>query len=220
VHHSARPRSRRRRACAIVWISKLRFLRFVFLLALLLVGCSGGGSASSTTWPTPLPGQWATAFGENALAGTTFDMPGPPGIHYVYTPANGLAPGKTMTLTYTLTGDATFRPDDASDINPPTISLFIWQAGDNLTCAGAYAGYRQFLVTRLNLQFGTHTVSAVIEPADWTGCYPGEAASAFTEAVANAAYMGFTFSGQYFAGHGVDVVSGSATFTINSFTVH
>jgi hypothetical protein len=186
----------------------------------LLAGCSGGsGGTSSTTWPTPSPGQWATAFGEKAIIGTTFNMPGPPGIHYVYTPAKSLAIGKTMTLTYTLTGNATFKPSDASDINPPTISLFIWRAGDNLTCAGTYAGYRQFLVARSNLQFGTHTVSAVIEPANWTGCYGGEVASAFTEAVANAAYMGFTLSGQYFAGHGVDVVSGSATFTIDSFSV-
>jgi hypothetical protein len=67
---------------------------------------------------------------------------------------------------------------------------------------------------RFNNQY---TVSVVIDAANWQGCGPN--AAYFNKAVANAAYMGFTLSSQYFAGHGVDVASGSATFTINSFTV-
>lgn len=188
------------------------------LLLLLLSGCGGGGSSSSSSgFPYPAAGQWAVAYGaQNTVIGApSYYMPKAPGTHYVYTPASGLALGKTMTLTYTLTETAgtVLTHDDPADIDPPTVSLFIWQAGDNLSCAGAYAGYRQFLIARPNLTAGTHTVSAAITAANWTGCYPGESAAAFNSAVAGAAYMGFTLSGQYFAGHGVDVASGSATLS-------
>lgn len=203
----------------------MKRLLLITLALGLLAGCSNsGGNSSATSYPTPGSGQWAVAFGaqNTIINGNSYALPLAPGTHYVYTAASGLALGKTVTLTYTLTGNATLVPDQNGDPPPPTISLFIWERGDDLTCSTTGAmttNYRQF-GGKQNLQTGTHTLSAVIAESNFTGCYPNDnSVSGFDQAVANAAYMGFTLSGQDFAGHGVDVTSGSATLTINSYTV-
>ena len=41
----------------------------------------------------------------------------------------------------------------------------------------------------------------------------------FAAALKHAAYAGASFSGKYFAGHGVWTTSGSAVFTIKSYTI-
>lgn len=193
-------------------------------LAFALAACSSSGpspsSGSSTTWPMPAGGQWASGFGQNPTAnlGTTYTISGGQGMHYVYTPAPAnLKTASSMTLTFTLSGNATWIIEDPSDTGPPMVDLFIWEAGDNLSCAGTYDNYRVFSGPRVQLQNGTYTLTAPLTQANWHNCY-GQAAG-LSQAIGGAAYVGYTFGGQDFDGHGVGVASGTATFTLNSFTI-
>jgi hypothetical protein len=225
------------------WIS----IAFAFLAfgsgCTILNSCTSSGAVTANPYEgcaafnyycaDPGEGQWATAFGQNpGIVGTSFAMQGGNGTHYVYTKAVGLAVGKTMTLNYTISGSGTLT-SVPNDTDPPTISLFIWKKGDNLSCglasnnqppstAGPLQYYRQFLVARPALVIGSpQTVSAQITATNWGACFGENAGqtAGFAQAVSNAAYMGFTLGGRSFAGHGVFLKSGSLTFTINSFMI-
>ena len=58
-----------------------------------------------------------------------------------------------------------------------------------------------------------------LDPNVRTNCFGKTDLAGFTAALANELGLGFTFGGASFYGHGVYLSSGTATFTINSFTV-
>jgi hypothetical protein len=204
------------------------------LLALLLAGCSSGGGSSGYNIPTPSVGQWVDFGGnEPTITGNSFNfgVGGSIIAGYFYTKfAKTPQVGQTLTLNYTLTANpanpAWVQAPNGGDINPPTIHLFLWRAGDNLSCSGngptgiPYAQYRLF-AGRTPLVVGANqTISVKLDPSLWPGCFAADSTAAqFTDLLNNLAGVGFTVGGQYFAGHGVYLSSGSATFTINSFTV-
>jgi hypothetical protein len=146
-------------------------------------------------------------------------------VNYLYTkPTLALTQGQNFTLNYSIDGTATFGVADPKDVPPAAIRLFIWEAGDNLSGVGAYAYYRWWCSSRINLTFGDNqSFSCVIDGAKWTSVFGksgtnSEASQAgFAQALKNAAYVGVTFGGQMFAGHGVWMTSGSATFTIKGY---
>jgi hypothetical protein len=57
-------------------------------------------------------------------------------------PPAPLAIGKTITLDYSINGNATLGVADPKDIPPATIDFFIWERGDNLSGVGQYEFYR------------------------------------------------------------------------------
>ena len=66
---------------------------------------------------------------------------------------------------------------------------------------------------------GPSTFSVTLHDiAEWTGVF-GSNAALFSSALANVSGVGFVFGGGCFSGHGVAVSSGSARFTLNSYTV-
>src|SRR5262249_35407993 len=76
-------------------------------------------------------------------------------VNYVYTrPTVALAQGQTFTLNYSVDGNATFGVADSDDVTPATIRLFIWKATDNLSGVGAYAYYRWWCSSSMNVTFG------------------------------------------------------------------
>jgi hypothetical protein len=211
------------------------------LLGALLIIWLTGGQRSSNPEPGPynIPvadvGQWAgfgtgTGNNEPTIKNGAFTFPAQASgssVNYVYTkPAAALAQGQTFALNYSVDGDATFGVADSKDVPPAAIRLFIWEANDNLGGAGAYAYYRWWCSSPINLTFGDNqTLSCVIDGAKWTSVFgesgTNSAASqaGFAQALKNVAYVGVTFGGQMFAGHGVWTTSGNATFTINSITI-
>lgn len=205
--------------------------RAILLFSLLLAGCNSGGGSSPPTspiagWPAPAPGQWSSGLYAQVVTpnlGTSFAIPGGNGLHYVYTPAPAnLKTASTMTLTYTISGNATFGINDPHDSPPPQIDLFIWQAGDNLSCEGSYVNDRQFSNARSPVANGTYTLTVPLTQSAWHNCLgnsPNAATPDLAQAIHSAAYVGFALGGADFDGHGVYVSSGSATFTINSFSV-
>jgi hypothetical protein len=180
---------------------------------------------------TPLESAFVHAGLESRLPKPVKDNPcyEPPGwansgssVNYVYTkPSVALTQGQTFMLNHSVDGNATFGIADSRDVPPPAMRLFIWEAGDNLSGAGAYAYYRWWCSSPINLTFGDdQTLSCVIDGAQWTSVF-GESGTnstaskaGFVQALKTAAYVGVTFGGQMFAGHCVWTTSGNATFTL------
>jgi len=143
-------------------------------------------------------------------------------ISYVEIPHTPINVGGTFTLTYTVNGvDPVFNCDSPGNLigAPATIRLFLHQAGDDLSGVGAYQYYRQFSNTAIPLSLGTYTISVPLTTDQWTAVYPPNTDAGFATACANLGSLGFVLGGGYFAGHGVCVTSGSATLTIDSYSV-
>ena len=96
--------------------------------------------------PTPAVGQWVD-FGstEPKINGNQFTFPTDTSATagYFYTkPVGAVAPSMTVTLNYTVTGSSDFeqtpQSGQANDVNPATITLFLWRQGNDLSCNGAF----------------------------------------------------------------------------------
>jgi hypothetical protein len=184
----------------------------------------GGAGSSSITIPIPIAGQWLDFGGnEPAISGGAFTFPGPSGVAgYFYTkPPATIAQGGTVTLVYSIEGSTpVWGVSDPNDVPPATMHLFLWRSGDDLSCNDAMASYRFWAASGVTLKLGDNqTLTSVLDPSVWTNCYGQHDTSGFAGALANAMGIGFTFGGQNFAGHGVYLSRGSATFKVNSYTV-
>lgn len=190
---------------------------YLIALALLLTSCGGGGGGSPAPVSQPLPNSWVGLYGTapvNPDGSLTFGEP-----HYVVKAAPPLAQGQTITIKFRVDGTGTLVPSDGGS-KQALLRLFLWERGDNLSCAGAYQEFRIWSggVPLIPGQAGS--LSVVIDPANWTDCYGQHPnAQAFAMLLANAYAVGYTFGGS-FAGHGVDVTNGTATFTLLSFTIN
>jgi hypothetical protein len=211
------------------------------LLALLITWLTsygvGGNNPEPGRYNIPVAGvgQWAdfgtgTGTKEPRIMNGAFTFPAQASgssVNYVYTkPSVALAQGQTFTLNYSVDGNATFGVADSDDVPPAAIRLFIWKAGDNLSGSGAYVYHRWWCSSRIDLTFGDkQTFSCVLDGAKWTSVF-GESGTTsaasqvgFAQALKNAAYVGLTFGGQRFAGHGVWTTSGNARFTIIGISI-
>jgi hypothetical protein len=184
-------------------------------------------TTGNTLWviPTPAVGQWVD-FGstEPKIDGNQFTFPTDTSATagYFYTkPVGAVAPSMTVTLNYTVTGSSDFEQTphgQASDVNPATITLFLWRQGDDLSCNGAFASYRLWAAKR-NLVIGNNqTLSAPLVAGSWTNCWGKTDPIGFGGTLQNLLGIGFTFGGQNFNGHGV-YNPGGAGFIIEGFTV-
>jgi hypothetical protein len=204
-----------------------QFLIAPYLSLIVLISACwifGGAVSSSSTIPIPTAGQWVD-FGRNepAISSGAFTFPGPGGVAgYFYTkPPATIARDQTVTLVYSIDGSTpVWGVSDTTDVPPATMHLFLWRSGDDLSCNGAFASYRFWAGAGVQLKLGDNqSLSAVLDPNLWTNCYGQHDANGFAGALSNAMGIGFTFGGQNFAGHGVYLTSGSATFKVNSYTV-
>lgn len=222
---------------------------FLLSLCLLVAGCSGsnplssilGGSSSGA--PSP-PTQWTLWFspGVSLGGGPSFNFPtwvsscpGPtgfnqtcPAVHYLVNapPAPPLV-GKTITMKFTITGNNpawnynNIEQDGNTCVNPANVRFFLQRSGDDWSGTGQFAYYRWWSPS-IPLALGTYTLTVPItEAGGWTDVSGDSSAGAgsFDLAANNPSAIGMTFGGGCFAGHGVDLTGGSASFTINSFTV-
>jgi hypothetical protein len=196
-------------------------------LVLTVTGVINGLSASSI--PVPKVEQWVDfGAGSPRVNGNSFDFPtnssGAAGYFYTKLPAKA---GQTLTLNYSITGNnpvwQQHPQPSGTDSNPAFLTLFVWRTGDDLACGQngpPTASYRMWYPKRNILQLGVNQVLSVpLDPNVWTNCFGKTDPAGFTAALADELGLGFTFGGASFYGHGVYLSSGTATFTINSFTV-
>lgn len=155
---------------------------------------------------------WTFVYSKN-IAGdpANFTFPQVDGVHYVCKAAQGIAMGKTITMTFSISGDGALLVADKTDTTPATVRLFLW---------GQTVNDRWWGDVKTNLTTGDHTVSILIDPAHWTGVggTPTVVQAPFPTVISNPYAMGYTFGGQSFAGHGV-YANGNVRFTLKSYVV-
>lgn len=216
--------------------------------ALSLVGC--GVNSTQMAIPAPAVGQWVDFGGNepviNQGASPSWNFPccdGSVVAGYFYTNL-GVVPkvGQTLTINFSVDGSnpvwvqaPASGGNSETDINPPTLHVFLWRKNDKLSCVatnvtyapdghtvisrnGGYADYRLF-AGRTPLVIGDNqTISVTLDAATFTNCW-GSHPLAIGDELNDLVGVGVTFGGQWFAGHAVYLSNGSATFKINSITV-
>jgi hypothetical protein len=149
--------------------------------------------------------------------------------HYISRANGPLQPGQTITCRFRITGNGEFVASDPAEGPPCHVSLFFERAGDDRGDVVQYQFYRWFSHARAELTGAAeYTVSSELVQDQWgpvggdgASNDPNLAAAGFADAMANAAVVGFTFGGQYFAGHGISVKpgTGAASFTLLDFSI-
>jgi hypothetical protein len=196
-----------------------------FALAFLLA-CSASANHNdvppATEWQIgPVINGRSSSPGMPQKTGDTFDIPAcrKGEVHYVTKKIKGRLTG-SMTLTYTIEAspDAVFVAADGG--TPGRIALHFQRKGDDWSARGKYAGYRWYSLNRPLIAPGTHTISIPLDLAHWGAVLAsGRTQALFDAAKAKPHRLGFTFGGTGNAGHGVCLSSGTARFTVKSFSV-
>lgn len=208
------------------WI-EISLWAVTLFLAMLLIGCNDNPIGCNPSQPNaPPPNYWFNfgKCGANYIVGPQFIIPAQSSgqvAGYVYEAPPALAIGQTITLNYSVNGYGALGINDPKDIQPASITLFIWEKGDDLQDPQ----HRWWCPTRGSLVMGMNQVLSCTIGEQWTNVNGGAAFAdgqwnpGFIQALGNAFGVGFTFGGAYFYGHGVYTTTGQITFTINSYTV-
>jgi len=159
-----------------------------------------------------------------------------PSLNYLYTPnGNGWRKGKenfsrasylSLTLNMQTTGPVVFNYAIDSDnvcVYPAHVRPFIWQWN------GEEQGYDRWWAQdpySYELGPGAATITVPLQPQYWSSVY-GElgnssaaAEAGFEQALKYPEYVGVTFGGGCFFGHGVTLTGGTAQFQITSYSIH
>ena len=147
-------------------------------------------------------------------------------VNYVTTPVNAAitAAGLTMTFRIETTGVPVFQyalnPNNTCT-NPAAVRLFIQRQGDTLEADHEF--YRWWSKAAAKLTAGTVTLTVPLMPDQWmsvlgkAGNLDQIATAGFHAALRNVGNIGMTFGGGCFAGHGVNISSGTARFSLTNY---
>ncbi len=182
---------------------------YAICCALFVLGCNEDSP------PRPVaPGSWFNQYGQvtvDAAGNFTFGEP-----HYVVKAAPPLSAGQTMSIRFSIVGQAGLAPTDSAP--PARLRLYIQQAGDNSSCAGDFQHYRIWSHDVIITAPGEFTLSANLIASDWTDCYAQHLTpERFATLLSNPVVVGFTFGGD-FAGHGVRATA-PVYFVLREFKV-
>lgn len=159
--------------------------------------------------PSPDPGgAWSFAFPASGHVG------------YVQTPFNATAMLHTVSVTFRVESDRPqFRIIDPSDHLPATVHLFFEIQNDN----GADANGRWW-ATESGYDLGSQDNSTIrfvvpLTPDQWSNVEGQYDPTSFYNALSNIGWIGMTFGGQSFFGHGVGLRNGDAKYILIDLVV-
>jgi len=168
-----------------------------------------------------------------AGGGIQLTFPNVDGPNYLLAVPKSIVPTSSISadVSVQITGNPTFDYRTAPNntcISPAKAHLFIQRAGDNYSGAGSYEFYRYWNNTEQGayvLAGGSATISGdLTNLSDWIdvdGVIAEKNPLAFKAALSDLGYVGITFGGGCFYGHGVfvDPKTGTATFTVSRFSL-
>jgi hypothetical protein len=170
-------------------------------------------SAGVPSSPTPdANGAWAFEFPDDASGGH---------VNYVQTPFQMTTLLHNVTVTFVVkSSGAQYSVLDPTDHPPATVHLFFEQRDDVLIDPDGrwWAGASEY---DLGSEDG-QTMQFVIPltPDQWTNVDGQSNSEGFYNSLQNIGWIGLTFGGQYFWGHGVAMSGGSAQFVLLSLQVN
>lgn len=142
-------------------------------------------------------------------------------VNYVQTPFNATTPPQSVTITFEVESDAPeYVVVDPTDHPPATVRLFFEQQNDDLSNPNGrwWAGASLYNLGSQDNQ--TLTLTVPFTSGQWSNVDGKFDAQAFSAALKNVGWVGMTFGGQYFAGHGVALSGGSAKYILINYSVN
>jgi hypothetical protein len=214
------------------WLDKGRYAYPLFItvgliLWCFLTGCGGGESVTApatTTLSMDAPA-WSFRYSPGMSkhptpaigSGWQFDFPQQDGVHYLTTPFTAAVLGKTITVTSQVIGDPVYAwHDDECKGSPATAHIMVEQQGDDLIKGSG----RWWYGVPVPLTVGPPTtVVAPIVQGRWTNVYGEFDPVGFDEAMTHPGFVGLTFGGGCFYGHGVWLQAGASRMIVRDFTI-
>lgn len=155
----------------------------------------------------------------------SFDLPNlglPPSlghVNYVQTPFQTTTTPQEVSITFRIESNLpTYDVMDGTDIAPATFHIFFEQQNDDLIDPDgrwwAHGGYQ--LGSQDNQ---TITLTVPFSYNHWSNVYGYTDPQRFATSWQNVGWVGVTFGGQYFWGHGVAMGAGSARFVLINFQI-
>jgi len=142
-------------------------------------------------------------------------------VNYVQTPFSTTSTPTEMAVTFKVEATAAqYVVIDPDDKVPATVRLFWEQQGDDLTNPNG-RWWAHASLYNLGSQDGqTLTVTVPFTSDQWSNVNGQFDAQAFSAALQNIGWVGMTFGGQYFAGHGVALSAGSAKYILIDYRIN
>lgn len=155
--------------------------------------------------------------------GWQIQLPGPAGnLQYVQVPFTAVATPKQVTVTFEVVSKNPRYNGviDPKCSDPATFHLMLERRGDNGT-----QDYYRWWADAGGYVFGSadnqeHTITVPLTPDQWSSVYGHHDAAQFAATLGNLNAVGLTFGGTGGCwGHGMNLLSGSGTFELISYTV-
>ena len=176
------------------------------------------------------PQDWYFFHGDNmplhplpdATGAWSFSFPHPDGhVNYLQTQFNATEVLHNVTIVFRIESDAPqYKVLDPTDHPPATVHLFFEQKNDDLRNLNGrwWATWSQY---NLGAPDNT-TIRFVIPltPDQWSNVHGQRNPASFYAALANVGWIGMTFGGQSFFGHGVALSGGTAKYVLVDFSVN
>lgn len=198
-----------------------------------LVGGSSGPPDVSPAEPNVVslnPNEWYIFYSAgipehpsvSSGAAWSFAFPMEPGhVNYVETPFQTTETPTSVTITFRVESSAPqYVVTDPTDIPPATFRLMIEQQGDDLADPNGRWWDDDFIYNLGSEDNQTLTVTVLLTSNNWSNVDGQQDASAFAAALKNIGWVGVTFGGQYFAGHGAALSGGSAQFVLINYQIN
>lgn len=189
-----------------------------------LVGQWNPGDTSVESWLF----QWSPGMPQSPITsgyGFTFTFPTVDGVHYITRkPWTALTTKVVVKGTLSFMGSPIFQLKEACD-GRAQARVYFQRTGDDWGGQGDMQYYRWWYTKPIELmQVGDFELTALLSDREnWISVFGQNAATAsayFEQAIANMDRIGLTFGGSCGGyGHGVFVTGGTATFTVQSYTV-
>lgn len=141
-------------------------------------------------------------------------------VNYVQTPFQTTETPQNVTITFKVESNAPqYVVVDPTDHPPATVRLFIEQQNDDLSNPNG-RWWADASIYNLGSQDNqTITFNVPLTSDQWTNVDGQQDPQAFSAALENIGWVGMTFGGQFFAGHGVSLAGGSAKYILIDFRV-
>jgi len=141
-------------------------------------------------------------------------------VNYIESPFQATIPLHSVSVVFKVESEAPqYVVMDTTDHLPATCRLMIEQQNDNMSDPNGrwWANASIYNLGSQDNQIISFTIPFTSD--QWTNVIGQANASAFAAALSNIGWVGITFGGQYFAGHGVAIRGGSSKFVLISYSV-
>jgi len=169
-------------------------------------------SAGMPRHPSADPaGAWSFEFPNHSTGGH---------VNYVETPFNATTTLHNVTVTFLVEDDAAqWVVIDPTDHLPATCRLMIERQNDDLTDPNGRWWAQASMYNLGSEDNQVLTISIPLTPDHWTNVMGQQDAEAFAQTLQEIGWVGVTFGGQFFAGHGVAISGGSAKYVLINYSV-